>query len=176
MRKTVFLSVLASFALAGTAAAQEGGCPAQPPAQIYAAYVKAVQLELNLVNFDAGPPNGETSLKTTEAVREYQREAGLTVDGCITQTLVDRLRFVLPKVVKPRPGSAKPDVIEVQTLLSRRGFYLGAVDGIAGSRTRAALRRFQKAAGLAETSAIDSETAKSIDKADPKIRGDTGSP
>ena len=176
MKRTVILSVLASLALTGSAAAQEAGCPNPPPAQIYAAYVKAVQMELNLVNFDAGPPNGEASPKTAEAVRDYQREAGLTVDGCITQTLVDRLRFVLPKVVKPRGSNAKPEVVEVQTLLSRRGFYLGAVDGIAGRRTRAALHRFQEAAGLPATGAIDSQTAASIDKADPKIRGGTAAP
>jgi len=176
MKKAVFLSVLASLAAFGSAAAQETGCPASPPAQVYAAYVKAVQLELNLVNFDAGPPNGETSPKTTEAVSDYQRQAGLPVDGCITQTLVDRLRFVLPKTVKPRGSHAKPDVVEAQTLLSRRGFYLGAVDGIAGRRTRAALHRFQEAAGLPAKAVIDSKTIESIKTADPTIRGDRAAP
>ena len=174
MKKTAILPVL--LVLSVSAGAQEPGCPAAPPAQIYAAYVKDAQLELNLVNFDAGPPNGQVSPKTEQAVRDYQRRAGLPEDGCITQALVDRLRFVLPKTVNPRQGSANADVIEAQTLLSRRGFYLGAVDGIEGRQTRAALRRFQKAANLPATGQIDSEMLESIKTADPKIRGDNAAP
>ncbi len=146
------------------------------PPQIYAAYVKTVQLELNLNNFDAGQPDGVASAKTHEAVRAYQASAGLPVDGCIGQSLVDHLQFVLPKTVKPRGSRAKPEVIEAQTLLSRRGYYLGAVDGIEGRLTRAALRRFQRDAGLPETGAIDGTLIAKIKSADPAIRGDKSAP
>lgn len=171
MIKTLFSAILILFA-GGSALAQEGECPASVPAQIYAAYVKTAQIELNLNNFNAGRPDGVASPETYEAVRAYQSRAGLTVDGCITQSLVDRLQFVLPKVVNPRSSRAKPEVIEAQTLLTRRGYYLGAVDGIEGRQTRAALRRFQRDTGLPETGGIDETLIKAIKNADPAVRGD----
>lgn len=175
MKKALLAAVLILFAGA-PALAQEGACPDSVPAQIYAAYVKTVQIELNLNNFDAGRPDGVASPETLEAVRAYQTRAGLTADGCITQSLVNRLQFVLPKTVNPRSGHAKPAVIEAQTLLTRRGFYLGAVDGIEGRLTRAALRRFQRGAGLPETGAIDETLIAQIKNADPAIRGDKAAP
>lgn len=174
MKRIILTAILILFASA--AMAQESGCPAAVPPQIYAAYVKRAQLELNLNNFDAGRPDGVASPKTVEAVRAYQRSAGLAADGCITQSLVDHLQFVLPKTVKPRLSRAKPEVIEAQTLLTRRGYYLGTVDGIEGRMTRAALRRFQKDAGLPETGAIDESLIAEIKSADPTIRGDKRAP
>lgn len=170
MKNTLLAAILVLFA--GGAAAQDADCPPGVPAQIYAAYVKTVQLELNLNNFDAGRPDGEVSPETLEAVRAYQTRAGLPADGCITAALVDHLQFVLPKTINPRSSRAKPAVIEAQTLLTRRGYYLGAVDGIEGRQTRAALRRFQRDAGLPQTGTINETLLATIQSADPTIRGD----
>lgn len=169
MKKIILTAAL--IVLSGGALAQDGGCPQNVPRQVYAAYVEAVQVELALNNFDAGPPDGAVSPKTREAVRAYQRAAGLPADGCITQSLVDHLRFVLPKTVKPRSSRADPQVIEAQTLLTRRGYYLGGVDGIEGRLTRAAVRRFQRDAGLPETGAVDEPLIAEIKNADPSVRG-----
>jgi peptidoglycan hydrolase-like protein with peptidoglycan-binding domain len=48
----------------------------------------------------------------------------------------------------PPPHPAGEVITEVQRELARRGFYEGAVDGVFGSRTDAAIRAFAQAAGL----------------------------
>ena len=45
-------------------------------------------------------------------------------------------------------GSNSPTVSEIQTRLKNWGYYDGAVDGIYGSRTEAAVRWFQRQNGL----------------------------
>jgi len=54
--------------------------------------VRQVQGWLNALRFDAGPADGKVSPRTTEAVRKYQKQRGLPVDGKITEALRDRLR------------------------------------------------------------------------------------
>jgi peptidoglycan hydrolase-like protein with peptidoglycan-binding domain len=164
-------------ALAQPGAGPSPDCPgeAMAPAMLEA-YVKGIQRELAIHNYDPGPPEGTLSVRTRRAIHEYQRDAGLPVDGCVDQALLDHLNFVLPKVTRPRPAAAKPVVIEVQTLLTRRGYALGSVDGVAGSKTRAALRRFQEDARLAVGGPIDEALLERIKSADPGIRGDREPP
>lgn len=52
----------------------------------------------------------------------------------------------------PRPTGSLgiEEKIELQTKLQEKGFYAGAIDGILGGGTRAAIRQFQIQAGLAE--------------------------
>lgn len=174
MRKTIRLGLAAILASIATAAyAQpQNPCAAGVPDQIYVAYVRTAQLELNLHGYDAGRPDGEASLKTQAAVRAYQKDAHLPADGCVSKGLVDHLQFVLPRVEKARGTRAKPLVAEAQTLLTRRGYYIGAVDGIDGARTREALRHFQEDAKLTPTGSIDRSAVDAIKSADPAIRGD----
>ncbi len=51
---------------------------------------------------------------------------------------------------------------DVQAELARRGYYDGAVDGVFGPATRAALQRFQRDAGLRISGAIDEETLDAL--------------
>jgi peptidoglycan hydrolase-like protein with peptidoglycan-binding domain len=141
---------------------------------MYAAYVAGTQEELNVHGYDAGIPDGVLTAKTEAAIRQYQRDAGLPVDGCATKALLDHMKFVLPKVERPRREDAEPIVVEIQTLLTRRGYYLGPVDGIPGRRTQAAAARFAEHAGIATSGAIDRELAEQIKSADPGVRGDRG--
>lgn len=141
-----------------------------------AAYIKGIQQELAVHGYDAGPQDGVPGPKTRRAIREYQRDAGLGVDGCASRELLDHLNFILPKVNRPRSLNADPLVIEAQTLLTRRSYHLGPVDGIAGYRTRAAVRRFQEDAGLAVDGGIDRALVDQITVANPALRGDAGPP
>jgi len=65
--------------------------------------------------------------------------------------LADRLAG-LPELVADPPKTverplSRNEVLEMQALLNRLGHDAGAPDGLAGSRTRAALKAFQKATG-----------------------------
>ena len=68
--------------------------------------------------------------------------------------LADRIRnpdfpgFATPWPTKHRPLSRKQRV-ELQTLLASKGYLKGEADGVIGSGTRAAVRAYQRARGLA---------------------------
>ncbi len=55
----------------------------------------------------------------------------------------------------PRPVA---NLLEAQIALARRGFSSGSIDGVPGYQTRAALRAFQRQAGLPVTGALDAAT------------------
>lgn len=55
----------------------------------------------------------------------------------------------------------RPDV-ENQKLLKRAGFEFGPIDGVTGPKTRAAIARFQKQAGLPVTQKFDPETVQKL--------------
>ena len=62
----------------------------------------------------------------------------------------------------PFPGD---DVKEVQQTLRDKGYYPGPIDGILGSRTRAALRQYQKDENLPVTGRLDADTARKLEEA-----------
>jgi len=86
-----------------------------------------------------------------DEARTFQRRAHLSVDGVVGP----RTRAALGRYGRHRLGS-RPlalrafgwDVAELQFLLAWHGFPSGPVDGRFGRRTRGALRRFQRFAGL----------------------------
>jgi Putative peptidoglycan binding domain len=61
-------------------------------------------------------------------------------------------------------GYASPGDVtaEVQRALAVRGYYYGPIDGILGSRTRSAIRRYQIDRGLYVTAAIDEPTLATL--------------
>ena len=65
--------------------------------------------------------------------------------------LADRLKGNGPLVAKPPKGERplrRTEVIEMQNLLAVLGYNPGKADGIAGTRTRAAIRAYQKQVSL----------------------------
>jgi hypothetical protein len=56
------------------------------------------------------------------------------------------------------------DVREVQQTLHDKGYYPGPIDGILGSRTRAALRQYQKDENLAVTGRLDADTTRKVEE------------
>lgn len=53
--------------------------------------VKIVQTALNQEGFDCGTPDGVAGDKTTEAIRAYEKKAGINVNGVITDELIEAL-------------------------------------------------------------------------------------
>jgi len=69
-----------------------------------------------------------------------------------------------------RPGPPVASVLEAQVELHRRGFSCGAIDGVFGSQTAAALRAFQRGMGLAETGRLDATTSDWLRLTAPPLR------
>lgn len=114
--------------------------------------VAALQLALRITGVYAGTIDGIRGPGTVAGVRAVQRRAGLTVDGIAGRAT----RRALGRAGRPpygsramRPGQVGWDVAALQFRLGAHGFPSGPVDGGLGPRSTAALRRFQRWAGLA---------------------------
>jgi hypothetical protein len=61
-------------------------------------------------------------------------------------------------------ATVTPDqvIVNVQVALRDQGYYAGAIDGLLGPQTRAALAAFQSNTGLAITSAVDQPTLQTL--------------
>ncbi len=128
------------------------------------AHVAALQVAMRALALYPHPIDGVSGPWTQQAVRTFQGQHRLAVDGVAgTQT-----RAVLGWRGKPLLG-ARPmrigkrgwDVAALQFLLSSRGFGPGDFDGGFGPNTESAVRRYQAAAaltvdGIAGPSTIDS--------------------
>ncbi len=78
---------------------------------------------------------------TTEAVKDFQREKGLKVDGIAGPNTIGKLKVT-------RYGDIGQPVIDLQKALQAAGVYNGNIDGIYGGGTKDAVISFQKKFGL----------------------------
>jgi peptidoglycan hydrolase-like protein with peptidoglycan-binding domain len=100
--------------------------------------------------------------QTRAAVRRAQRRLGLPVTGVADDRLRARLRAARPPRAGPSAppgtilaiGAEGPGVRRLQIALRRRGVAV-AVDGAFGPRTRRAVARYQRRAGLPVNGAAD---------------------
>ncbi|HWV37565.1 MAG TPA: peptidoglycan-binding domain-containing protein, partial [Vulgatibacter sp.] len=86
----------------------------------------------------------------------------LLLFGCASQPR-------LPDGVRVVPLEAPPptadEVREAQERLTALGVYDGQVNGELGARTRVALARFQRIAGLTPTGRLDAPTMEALERA-----------
>lgn len=125
------------------------GAPSVPALSSYGSSgdeVTAIQTVLKNKGYYRGSVDGVYGSATAAAVKKFQADQGLTADGiCGTKTL-NALGLSVSGTL--RNGSAGNAVIRVQTKLRSLGYYDGQIDGLYGSKTEAAVRRFQYAKGL----------------------------
>ena len=144
----------------GGAAADSAAAAAQPT--VYSGSrgesVKTLQAQLNAKGFNAGSVDGIFGKNTRAAVMAFQKANGLAADGIVGKLTWAKLydtTAALPSAsttagTQPMVyrGSRGDAVRKLQELLNKKGFDCGAVDGIFGSKTYAAVVAFQKANGL----------------------------
>lgn len=104
---------------------------------------------------------------TAAAVREFQQQYGLTTDGIVGSETWDALvaagyRLGDRLVYLRTPMLRGDDVSELQSRLNSIGFGAGAVDGIFGDKTAAALRDFQRNVGCTVDGVFGPETAAAL--------------
>lgn len=147
------MSRLRSCVLIGGASVVLAVGVAHPPgAHGASANTAALQVAMGALGLYHGSVDGVTGPRTRSAVVRFQRRSHLSADGVAGQQTRRRLgRRGRPSLgSRPmRTGHRGWDVAALQFLLRSRGFSAGSVDGGFGSGTLKAVRRFQRAAGLA---------------------------
>ena len=116
--------------------------------------------------------DGKNNSITISAIKEFQKLAGLVVDGILgpnTKAALEKGEESYLNI-----GGAQIDVINVnnyskdieiaQQLLSDLDLYNGAIDGINGNQTKSAIKEFQKLAGLVVDGVLGPKTQSSLEK------------
>ncbi len=116
-----------------------------------ASLIAEVQSELQLRGYPVPTVNGNLDSSTIAAIKRYQADASLAVDGKVSDTLLAQLR----SGHSDPAADYRAQVTAVQTALNARGYDAGPTDGALGPKTRAAIRGYQSAEGLPVTGQID---------------------
>lgn len=115
--------------------------------------------------------------RVDQAVRAFQQNRGLSVDGVVgTQTYrrLNEARWQLgDRVLTHLPGNltAGDDVYTLQQRLLDLGFHVGRVDGIFGQQSEAALREFQRNFGIPADGTCGPATLKALARLTPIVSG-----
>ena len=123
--------------------------------------VKHLQQNLIGLGYLTGEADGRFGSKTEAAVSAFQKDFGLSVDGSAgyaTQTAV------------------RNAIVRLQVELNNAGFKTGGADGHFGSKTRSALKEYQKNRGLEVTGYADAVTWSSINRESGGMRAGASIP
>jgi hypothetical protein len=107
-----------------------------------------LQTLLNGLGYEPGQPDGLFGSNTRRAVSRFQADHQLAADGWPTMALLERVRARAGTAAEPPREPRALDrsgVRELQRLLNRLGHDAGRADGVIGSRTRDAIRAFERA-------------------------------
>jgi len=132
--------------------------------------VRYVQSLLAKNGFDPGAIDGVAGASTKNAIIRAQQSLGLTTDGVAGSRTIAALEdsgSVTPintkAELKETTAPVSSSVMNLQKLLADRGFYNGAVDGVMGSQTRAAIILAQKTYNLTPDGIAGSRTLAALE-------------
>lgn len=96
--------------------------------------------------FDPGEVDGIFGAKTKAAVIEFQESEELSADGIVGQKTWEAMDFEWPKAPGEflKEGEKGEAVKQLQQELKSKAAYTGAIDGIFGPITKAAVIKLQK--------------------------------
>ena len=145
------------------------------------ASVRDAQQQLKNDGYYNGPVDGIDGRMTHRAVRKYQSDQSLTVNGRLDHQTLRKLNVTeqgeanrsMPEShaaaqnnaasennAIPAPTSAT--ISAAQRSMLKKGFYKGNIDGNMGPETHAAVREYQKNSNLNVTGRLDQATLSSL--------------
>ncbi len=131
--------------------------------------VSNLQQLLSDRGFYGGAIDGIKGAMTQEAVILAQKTYGLIADGVAGSVTIAALEadqtdksVVQPSFQQPTNNASSDVIKQGQTLMSNLGLYDGAIDGIQGSRTTAAIKQAQALYGLSVDGVLGSRTLEAL--------------
>ena len=136
--------------------------------------VKALQQKLIALGYLTGTADGYYGDQTVSAVKTFQLDKDLTVDGVAGTSTLAALNAASGNSSPSNPTGAsllkygdKGDaVMALQTRLKELGYFNGSIGGNFGSLTRDAVKAFQTAAGLTADGMAGEDTLNALYAAD----------
>lgn len=113
--------------------------------------IKVLQMRLKNWGYYTGTVDGIYGSKTVAAIKKFQQYNGLVADGIAGTKTLAKIGISVGITTSSsliKAGSSSSDVKKVQQRLKDLGYYTSSVDGIYGSGTTYAVKRFQSANGL----------------------------
>jgi N-acetylmuramoyl-L-alanine amidase len=144
------------------------------------AEIRAKLRTLGLLEAEPDPGGGASAYfdaATDRAVREFQQQRGLTVDGIVgaaTYQTLDEARWRLGDRIlfySPARLLAGDDVASLQQRLLDMGFDCGRADGLFGAETEQALREFQRNVGIKADGTCGPSTFKALSQLARTVTG-----
>ena len=127
--------------------------------------VKELQKELQELGYHTGDIDGLYGAKTEEALKEFQKEAGITVDG--------KYGPATHKALLAELGTQESEATKhIQSMLSDLGYYAGDINGTYDTATEDAVKAFQTEQGLTADGIVGPKTLAALE--DAAKTGDTG--
>ncbi|WP_218923129.1 peptidoglycan-binding domain-containing protein [Bacillus cereus] len=134
-------------------------------------WVQELQEFLQSIGYYPGRIDGRFGPVTDRAVRQYQRDRGLFVDGRVgsetwCQLEKDGFNTLCPSQNRPilRAGSNGHLVQELQEFLRNIGYYPGRIDGQFGRVTEQAVKNYQRDRGLLVDGIVGSKAWCQLEK------------
>lgn len=126
--------------------------------------VTSLQKMLSELGYYKGNITGHAGEKTVEAIKAFQKKHGLAQDGIAGPATVGKLKSLTdsqaPQTV---PGDDGDDEVKLaQTKLKELGIYNGQITGHIGSKTKEAIKAFQKKYGLTVSGELGADTLKKL--------------
>ncbi|MEO3746280.1 peptidoglycan-binding protein [Plantactinospora sp. B5E13] len=139
--------------------------------------IRSVLVSLNLLPAGGPPGVDNFDAETERAVRTFQQDRGLSVDGQVgpeTWRALDAARWRLgartlyQALPDPLVGE---DVRTLQERLLEMGYDVGRADGVYGARTARAVAQFQREVGLGPDGACGPQTMNALRRLGRKVVG-----
>lgn len=138
--------------------------------------VRKMQKRLAELGYPVGVIDGVWGDDTQLAVNLFQCAIGYTERNYATSSMLKKLYAKNAPVYDPcaplKKGDKGTDVLIMQTTLALMGYDPGKLDGVYGTNTIAAVKRFQEVAGLSVTGEADANTLKLLYSADCPLNPD----
>lgn len=127
--------------------------------------VKTLQNNLNTLGYNCGIADGIFGTNTKNAVKAFQKNQNIEVDGIVGSVTAARISAALANENDSllKYGSLGDAVRNIQSSLNAIGYSAGSADGIYGRNTESAVKNFQKTYGLEVDGIVGKETLAKLE-------------